>query len=67
MASVNVLKFGVSSPADTTPLEELKAAGYEAKDILGVVGKSEGANTSHFWPTTLTIQGTAASTTSHEH
>ncbi|KAG0651785.1 Cyanuric acid amidohydrolase [Hyphodiscus hymeniophilus] len=42
MASINILKFGVSSPADTTPLKKLKAAGYEAKDILGVVGKSEG-------------------------
>ncbi|KAH8808718.1 ring-opening amidohydrolase [Xylogone sp. PMI_703] len=42
MAHVDILKFGVSSPADTTPLKELKAAGYEAKDILGVVGKSEG-------------------------
>ena len=42
MTSVNILKFGVSSPADTTPFKELKTAGYEAKNILGVVGKSEG-------------------------
>lgn len=42
MASINILKFGVSSPADTTPLKELKTAGYDAKDILGIVGKSEG-------------------------
>jgi cyanuric acid amidohydrolase len=42
MTSINILKFGVSSPADTTPLKELKAAGYDAKGILGVVGKSEG-------------------------
>lgn len=42
MAPVNILKFGVSSPADTTPIKNLKAAGYGSKDILGVVGKSEG-------------------------
>jgi hypothetical protein len=42
MAPINILKFGVSSPADTSPLKKLEAAGYKAKDILGVVGKSEG-------------------------
>jgi cyanuric acid amidohydrolase len=42
MAPISILKFGVSSPADTLPLKELKAAGYGANDILGVVGKSEG-------------------------
>lgn len=55
MASVNILKFGVSSPADSSPLEELKAAGYEAKDILGVVGKSEGTNGRPVRATKLTI------------
>jgi cyanuric acid amidohydrolase len=42
MAHINILKFGVSSPADTTPLKQLKAAGYDSKDILAVIGKSEG-------------------------
>jgi hypothetical protein len=42
MAHINILKYGVSSPADTNPLKELKAAGYESKDILAVIGKSEG-------------------------
>jgi hypothetical protein len=42
MAHINVLKYAVSSPADTTPLKELKAAGYDSKDILAVIGKSEG-------------------------
>ncbi|RDW80958.1 hypothetical protein BP5796_05656 [Coleophoma crateriformis] len=42
MAAVNILKFGVSSPADTSPLKLLNHAGYHASDILGVVGKSEG-------------------------
>jgi cyanuric acid amidohydrolase len=42
MAHINILKYGVSSPADTTPLKELKAAGYSSKDILAVIGKSEG-------------------------
>lgn len=42
MCHVNILKFGVSSPADTTPLKALKAAGYNTSDILAVIGKSEG-------------------------
>jgi hypothetical protein len=67
MASINILKFGVSSPADTTPLKELKSAGYSYKDILGVVGKSEGANIPHFLVMPLIIQEMAASTTFHEH
>jgi hypothetical protein len=67
MTSINILKFGVSSPADTSSMKELKGAGYDAKDILGVVGKSEGMKLSHFCVTPLTIQGMAASTTSHEH
>jgi len=42
MAHINILKYGVSSPADTSPLQELKAAGYQSSDILAVIGKSEG-------------------------
>jgi hypothetical protein len=42
MVHINVLKFGVSSPADTTPLKQLRAVGYDSKDILAVIGKSEG-------------------------
>jgi cyanuric acid amidohydrolase len=42
MASINILKFGVSSPSDTSPLNQLKAAGYSPDDILAVIGKSEG-------------------------
>jgi hypothetical protein len=42
MASINILKFGVSSPSDTSPLEGLKAAGYKSNNILAVIGKSEG-------------------------
>ncbi|KAH6696720.1 ring-opening amidohydrolase [Leptodontidium sp. MPI-SDFR-AT-0119] len=42
MAHINILKYGVSSPADTSPLGELKAAGYQSSDILAVIGKSEG-------------------------
>jgi cyanuric acid amidohydrolase len=42
MAPINILKFGVFSPSDTSPLKELRAADYDEKYILGVVGKSEG-------------------------
>ncbi|TVY36145.1 Cyanuric acid amidohydrolase [Lachnellula occidentalis] len=43
MAShVNILKYGVSSPADTSPLKHLQAAGYDPSSILAVIGKSEG-------------------------
>jgi cyanuric acid amidohydrolase len=42
MASINILKFGISSPSDTSPLKQLKAAGYELDDILAVIGKTEG-------------------------
>ena len=42
MAHVNILKFGVSSPSDTSPLKHLKAAGYDSSSILAVIGKSEG-------------------------
>lgn len=42
MAHINILKFAVSSPADTSPLKRLNAAGYDSKSILAVIGKSEG-------------------------
>lgn len=42
MASVDILKFPVSSPADTSPLQKLKDAGYDASQIVAVVGKCEG-------------------------
>jgi hypothetical protein len=42
MSAVNILKFGISSPADTSPLQELKKAGYDASQILAVIGKTEG-------------------------
>lgn len=42
MASINILKFGVSSPSDISPLNQLKAAGYSPDDTLAVIGKSEG-------------------------
>ncbi|TVY84689.1 Cyanuric acid amidohydrolase [Lachnellula suecica] len=41
-AQVSILKFGVSSPADTSPLKHVKVAGYNASKILAVIGKSEG-------------------------
>lgn len=44
MASINILKFGVSSPSDTSPLNRLEAAGYSPDDILAVIGKSEGTS-----------------------
>ncbi|KIY02117.1 uncharacterized protein Z520_02255 [Fonsecaea multimorphosa CBS 102226] len=42
MAAVEIFKFPISSPADTTPLDRLKDAGYDASQILAVVGKTEG-------------------------
>jgi cyanuric acid amidohydrolase len=42
MPAVNLLKFGVSSPADVSPLEDLRRAGYESSQVLGLVGKTEG-------------------------
>ncbi|KAB5559555.1 ring-opening amidohydrolase [Coniochaeta sp. 2T2.1] len=42
MSAVNILKFGISSPGDTSPLEELKRAGYDASQIIAVIGKTEG-------------------------
>ena len=41
-ASVNLLKFGISAPDDVSPLQELQKAGYDASQILAVVGKTEG-------------------------
>ncbi|KIX04188.1 uncharacterized protein Z518_07742 [Rhinocladiella mackenziei CBS 650.93] len=42
MVAIDILKFPTSSPADTTPLERLLAAGYDASQILAVIGKTEG-------------------------
>ncbi|KAL8291428.1 hypothetical protein RQP46_002406 [Phenoliferia psychrophenolica] len=39
---VRLLKFPVSSPADTTPLAELKRLGHAPSSIVGVIGKTEG-------------------------
>jgi hypothetical protein len=46
MAPVNVLKFPTSSPSDTTPLQLLKNAGYDPSQILGIIGKTEGMQSS---------------------
>jgi hypothetical protein len=40
--STNILKFPVSSPADISPLQKLKDTGYDAAQIIAVVGKCEG-------------------------
>ncbi|KFA71217.1 hypothetical protein S40288_03852 [Stachybotrys chartarum IBT 40288] len=42
MAPVEILKYAISSPADTSPLEKIQAAGYDVSQILAVVGKTEG-------------------------
>ncbi|KAK9418077.1 hypothetical protein AB5N19_12755 [Seiridium cardinale] len=42
MPPVNILKFGVDSPADVTPIRELQKAGYDASQVVGLIGKSEG-------------------------
>ncbi|KAI1842851.1 hypothetical protein JX265_002612 [Neoarthrinium moseri] len=42
MPSVNILKFGVSSPADVTPIQGLLRAGYDPSQVLALIGKSEG-------------------------
>lgn len=42
MSPINVFKFPVSSPADTSPIDELKKAGYVPSQIMAVIGKSEG-------------------------
>ncbi|KAJ9641225.1 hypothetical protein H2204_002903 [Knufia peltigerae] len=42
MVAVDIVKFPISSPADTTPLEKLAESGYNSSQILAVVGKTEG-------------------------
>lgn len=42
MAPVNIFKFPISSPADTSPLKELNRLGYDSTQILAVIGKTEG-------------------------
>ncbi|KAK5196970.1 hypothetical protein LTR99_000669 [Exophiala xenobiotica] len=41
MVAVDILKFPTSSPADTAPLEKVLAAGYDASQILAIIGKTE--------------------------
>lgn len=50
MSAVNILKFGISSPADTSPLDQLRRAGYDASQILAVIGKTEGLSICLFRP-----------------
>lgn len=45
MAPVEILKFPISSPGDISPLLKLKEAGYDASQILAIVGKTEGNST----------------------
>ncbi|KAG9255770.1 ring-opening amidohydrolase [Emericellopsis atlantica] len=42
MAPVQILKFPISSPGDTSPLQKIQEAGYDPSQILAVVGKTEG-------------------------
>jgi cyanuric acid amidohydrolase len=42
MVAIDVLKFATSSPADPSPLQCLEEAGYDASQILAVIGKTEG-------------------------
>lgn len=42
MPPATILKFPTSSPSDTSPLTRLHEAGFKTKDILGIVGKTEG-------------------------
>ncbi|KAF7522313.1 hypothetical protein G7054_g12175 [Neopestalotiopsis clavispora] len=42
MPAVNILKFGVGSPSDVTPVDELRKAGYDPSQVIGLIGKSEG-------------------------
>lgn len=42
MPPATILKFPTSSPADTTPLTSLEESGFDTKQILGIVGKTEG-------------------------
>jgi len=42
MVAVDILKFPTSSPGDTVPLEKVLTAGYDACQILAIIGKTEG-------------------------
>ncbi|KAL4862429.1 cyanuric acid hydrolase/Barbiturase [Aspergillus spectabilis] len=42
MAAVTLFKYPTSSPADTSPLAKLEKDGYQASDVIAVVGKTEG-------------------------
>jgi hypothetical protein len=62
MALVNIFKFPISSPADTSPLKELKHLGYDSSQILAVIGKTEGmyAIPSYMFSVILIRQGMVA-------
>ena len=40
-SNMAVLKFGTSSPADTSPLKELDRAGHDSKDNLAVLERQK--------------------------
>ncbi|KAL3459304.1 cyanuric acid hydrolase/Barbiturase [Aspergillus heterothallicus] len=42
MAAVDIFKYTTSSPADTTSLSQLEKQGYNASDVVAVIGKTEG-------------------------
>jgi cyanuric acid amidohydrolase len=42
MAAVDIFKYTTTSPADTTPLSHLGKEGYNASDVVAVIGKTEG-------------------------
>ncbi len=51
MVAVDILKFPTSSPGDTVPLEKVLTAGYDACQILAIIGKTEGEyNVPHHGP-----------------
>jgi cyanuric acid amidohydrolase len=57
MVAVDILKVPTSSPADTAPLEKVLAAGYDASQILAIIGKTEGEyNVPHHGPNAQLIQ-----------
>jgi hypothetical protein len=62
MAPVNIFKYPISAPGDTAPLQYLRNWGYDASQILAVIGKTEGAlSCSYTFGIMLTRQGMAVS------
>ena len=55
MVAIDILKFPTSSPGDTTPLQLLRNAGYDADQILAVIGKTEGKKSVDGCGPTLTM------------